>query len=133
MDVVKRTGQIVALPVAGVWCIGSLGVGMGCIFVGGAGLTLYATGKYILTGKSTDFDSFVMKILTTTEKVAVQGFKLLDFCKSHTSQTVADLQTVVVAPPSKTVDELQAERNAQDQETSSVQAKEREDIIRNSK
>lgn len=47
----KRAAIVLSLPLAGVYYVSTTA---GMLFVGSIGIALYATGKYIVTGKGSD-------------------------------------------------------------------------------
>ncbi len=72
LNALKRAGAVLCFPLAGVYYVCT---GMGMLFVGSIGIALYATGKYIVTGKSSHH--LMGSLAYYTDVVSEAPFRLL--------------------------------------------------------
>ena len=117
MDVLKRAAAVTLFPVAGAWFVTSIMVGVGCLVVSAAGATVYAAGKYVVTGKCYNPDPMFLAILDTNRAITNAPLVFL-YGQKKTNEPVP------IVP--HTFDDMKA---AQDTEAAAVQVKQREEIL----
>jgi hypothetical protein len=114
MDVLKRTAAVACAPVAAAWFVTSIMVGVGCLVVSAAGATVYAAGKYVVTGKCYNPDPMFETILDMNRVITNAPLVFLYGQKKPE-------EPVPVVP--HTFDDMKAAQAA------AIQAKQRDEIL----
>ena len=125
MDVIKRAAAVACAPVAAAWFVTSIVVGVGCLIVSAAGATVYTAGKFVVTGKCYNPDPMFLAILDTNRAITNAPLIFLYGQKPE--------EPMPVVPQPTSVGDLVLARHAQDAETAVIQAKQRQDMLGDSK
>jgi hypothetical protein len=132
MDALKRAGIVTALPFVSLWQLTCVGVGAVSTIISFPFVAIYISGKYVITGKGVDLDKYLQNtfgVIAYDIGEAPSKFLINQAVKIARKNQISE--AVAHKPP--TIDELKAERTAQDAEAAAIQAKQREEILGNSK